>query len=176
MKKGNKRALYTNTLWLITQEQKNTFCVLRGDSLNFSASSASFCHFYSPSFSLSSYVCPHSLESVSCLSKKASAYPNPYLTALHMAWGPQALNFSRERLTSVHADAPGQPCDAGASTLHRTVQVLNILMVIQILFIYVYISSEICHQLLKHKGHYVKFAVLKLIKIMLSPVLLGWHP
>lgn len=51
------------------REQKNMFCVLHGDSFTFPASSPLFCHFRSASLSLSPYLCPHSLESISCLSK-----------------------------------------------------------------------------------------------------------
>lgn len=41
------------------REQKNMFCVLRGDSFTFPASSPPFCHFCSPSFSLSPYPSVH---------------------------------------------------------------------------------------------------------------------
>lgn len=52
------------------REQKIRFCILHGDSYAFSTSSICFCPFRSPSLCLSSYLCPQSLRSVSCLSRK----------------------------------------------------------------------------------------------------------
>lgn len=108
------------------QEQKNMFCVLHGDSFTFPASSPSFCHFHSPSFSLSPYLCPHSLESISCLSKVHLLIfihtPLPsFWPEVHKLWIFPVTDTLR--LASVRADAPGDPCVDGytlkAPTVYR---------------------------------------------------------
>lgn len=108
------------------------FCVLRGDSYSFSASSASFCHFRSLSFSLSSYLFSHSLRSVSCLSKKHLL--NPIHTSLPFSWPEvhklrNCLVTGPLRLTSV-------PTMCSAVQRNCNPDALNILLDFQISFIY----------------------------------------
>lgn len=142
------------------------FCVLHGDSLTFPASSPSFCHFASPSFSLSPYLCPHSFESISCLSKVHLLIfihtPLPsFWPGVHKLWIFPVTDPLR--LTSGHADAPGDPCVDGYTVKALKVdrnredaqqnfllsEALKYLLDIPTFHSYIYSYVHICR---KHRG------------------------